>query len=234
MLIESASTRLAIDLIESLRKHKFIATDIRVSYIDKQGNLSFRTFSNLEEIKSLYESQYGKIVAARRNPFTTDIRKAQISPTVINGEIIGSQSEAINTSVIDGLCELGRFVSVERFRIVSEAFNYSMEFNCLDVSDILKIVEGRQRDIRRNSKRDSDVIRHKNAIIGFVDTYKKILTRLFRAYNANLYVDLCYVTIGYVEQSVLLYSIFFALVKERIDSGLRLSVLDRRYLKKID
>lgn len=234
MLIESASTRLAIDLIESLRKYKFIITDIRVSYIDKQGNLFFRTFANLDELKSLYEKQYGKIVIARRNPFTTDIRKAQISPIVINGNIIGNESEPINSSRIDGLCELGNFVSVERFRVVSETFNYDMEFNCLDVSDTLKIIEGRQRDLRRNSKRDVDVARHKNVIIKQVSTYKTILLRLFRAYNANLYVDLCYVNIGYVEQTVLLYSIFFALVKERIDSGLRLSVLDKRYLKRID
>jgi hypothetical protein len=109
-----------------------------------------------------------------------------------------------------------------------------MEFNCLDVSDTLKIIEGRQRDLRRNSKRDIDVSRHKAVIIKLVSTYNEILLRLFRAYNANLYVDLCYVNIGYVQQSILLYSIFFALVKERIDSGLRLSVLDRRYLKKID
>jgi hypothetical protein len=234
MLIESASTRLAIDLIESLRKYKLNVTDIRVSYIDKQGNLFFRTFSNLDELKSLYEKQYGKIIAARRNPFTTDIRKAQIAPIVVNGNIIGNEPEPINSSTVDGLCELGNFVSVERFRIVSETFNYNMEFNCLDVSDTLKIIEGRQRDLRRNSKRDIDVSRHKAVIIKLVSTYNEILLRLFRAYNANLYVDLCYVNIGYVQQSILLYSIFFALVKERIDSGLRLSVLDRRYLKKID
>jgi len=234
MLIESASTRLAIDLIESLRKHKFNVTNIRVSYIDKGGNLSFVTFSNLDEIKSLYEKTYGKVVAARRNPFTTDKRKAQLTPIVVDGLIVAKESEPINTSKVDGLCELGRFVSIERFRAVSESFNYDIEYNCLNVSDVLQVIEGRKRDLRRNSKRDADVKRHKDAIVGLISTYKKILTRLYKAYYANLYVDLCYVKIGYVEQSIFLYSIFFALVKERIDSGLRLSVLEPRYLKKID
>jgi hypothetical protein len=232
MLIEGASTRLAIDLLESLRKHKFDATDIRVSYISKGGNTSFRTFNNIEELKDFYQKKYGLIVSSRRNPFTTDKKKAQLTPLVKNGLIIGVESTPVNNSNIVGICELGLFLSVERFRLVSTTFNYDVEFNCQDVSDVFKIIEGKSQDIRRNTSRKTGLLRQESAITKFIKDYQKILNRLFKAYNANLYVDLCYVSIGYVEESILLYSIFFALVKERIDSGLRLSVLEPRYLKK--
>tara|TARA_Y100000389_G_scaffold204969_1_gene261396 strand:+ start:3694 stop:4401 length:708 start_codon:yes stop_codon:yes gene_type:complete len=234
MLIESSSTRLSIDLLESLRMHKLYATDIRVSYINKTGGLSFTTFSSLDEIKKLYKRNFERTVMSRRNPFTIDKRKAQQSPIIENGLIIGIQQQPVNSNKVKGLCELGRFVSIERFKLKSSSFNYDIEYTCTDVSDIFKITEGRKRDIRRNSNRDEDVKRHKNAIKGFINTYQKILRRLNDAYNANLYVDLCYVNMGYVEDSILLYSIFFALVKERIDSGLRLSVLEPRYLKKTE
>lgn len=233
MLIEAASTRLAIDLLESLRKHKFTASEIRVSYITKNGNLSFKTFPTLESLKSYYQEKYGRVVAARRNPFTTDIRKAQLQPIVNNGIIVGAEAEAVNSSKVDGLCELGQFLSIERFRLVSDAFNYDVEFNCQDVSDLFKIIEGKKQDLRRNTSRDTGLKRQRSAVERFIKEYQTILNKLYQAYNANLYVDLCYVAVGYVEESLKLYSIFFALVKEQIGSGLRLSVLDKRYLKKI-
>jgi hypothetical protein len=232
MLTEGATTRLAIDLLESLRKHKLDATDIRVSYISRNGKITFRTFGDVASLKSFYQEQYGRVAASRRSPFTTDKRKAQLVPIIKNGLIIGNQPIAVNSGGAEGLCELGLFMSVERFRLVSTTFNYDVEFNCHDVSDVFKIIEGRKVDLRRNTNRQTGLIRQKNAVTRFINDYQKILQRLFSSYNANLYVDLCYVKVGYVKESVRLYSLFFALVKAPIDAGLRLSVLEPRFLKK--
>jgi hypothetical protein len=233
MIIEAAGTRLAIDLFESLRKYKFIISDIRVSYISKTGSVEFKTFNTFDDLISEYNTKYNKIVQSRRNPFTKNPKNAQLTPVVKNGIILSGIEEPINSSSIKGLCELGNFISVERFRVSSDTFNYSMVFNCIDVSDTFKIIEGQTRDLRRNIIRTVNTTRHKDAIINFIKTYQTILNRLYSAYNANLYVDLCYVSIGYVEESIKLYSIFFSIVKERLDTGLRLSVLDKVYLKKI-
>jgi hypothetical protein len=233
MIIEAAGTRLAIDLFESLRKYNFIISDIRVSYISKSGTLEFKTFPTFEDLKQSYINKYNKIVSSRRNPFTRNIKNAQLVPIVKNGILLYAEQEPINSSSIEGLCELGKFVSVERFKIQSTTFNYDILFNCIDVSDDFKIIEGQTIDIRRNKSRKVDTNRHKDSVISFITKYKLILNRLFDSYNANLYVDLCYVNIGYVEQSIKLYNIFFLLVKERLDIGLRLNVLDKVYLKKI-
>lgn len=231
MLIESATTRLAIDLLESLRKNKLIATDIRVSYISKGGQLTFRTFSNINSLKSFYQKEYGRIVASKRSPFTTDKRKALLIPIIKNGIIIGKETTPVNAGG-GGLCELGRFMSVERFKLSSEAFHYDVVYNCLDVSDNYKITTGNSKDLRRNIARSEGVERQRNPIIESIEFYQLLLNKLFHSYNANLYVDLCYVEVGYVKESVGLYSLFFALIKGPIDSGLRKSVLRPRYLMK--
>jgi len=100
MLIEAAGTRLAIDLLESLRKYKFEISEIRVSYISKTGDITFVTFENLDSLKETYNSLYGKIVASRRNPFTVDISKAQLTPIVKDGLILSQESDPINTTQI--------------------------------------------------------------------------------------------------------------------------------------
>lgn len=234
MLIEAASVRLVIDLLESLRKFKFIATEIRVSFLNKNGNTTFTTFPNLDSVKKFYFDNYNKLVNARSDPFTSDRRMAQLTPTVVNGFIIGMQNVPINDSKIPGFCELGRFVSVESFRLQSTSFNYDVQFLCKDVSSLFSIIENKQFNLRKQSTRETNVVRHLNAVKSYIKDYQKILKRLFRAYNANLYVNLYYVEIGYVAESILLYNLFFALVKSRLDSGLRLSVLKPRFIKKIE
>lgn len=234
MLIEAASARLAIDLLESLRKFKLTATEIRVSFINKAGNTKFQTFSDIESLKQFYTDNYLRLVNGRRDPFTKDRRKAQLTPLVNNGIIVGVQSVPVNDSRIPGFCELGRFISVESFRLQSTTFNYDAGFIVKDVTGNYTIVDNIKADIRKNNIRTTDVGRHKESVKSFINDYQKILKKLFRAYNANLYVDLCYVELGYVEESILLYNLFFALVKERLDSGLRISVLETRFLKKIE
>lgn len=234
MLIEAASTRLAIDLLESLRKFKFTATEIRVSFINKKGNTTFTTFSDIDSLKKFYYDNYNKLVNARRDPFTSDRKKAQLNPLVINGLIVGKQNVPVNDSQIAGFCELGRFVSIESFKIESTAFNYAISFLCKDVSSALSIIENKQFNLRKQSAREADTARHLSTVKSYINDYQTILKRLFRAYNANLYVDLCYVEIGYVAESILLYNLFFALVKGKPDSGLRLSVLEPRFIKKVE
>lgn len=233
MLIESASTRLAIDLLESLRKFKLNASEIRVSFINKNGTTKFMTFNNIEEIKAFYTDSFNKLINGRRDPFTKDRRHAQLTPTVVNGLIVSGVSAPVNDSKIPGFCELGRFVSIESFKLDSTTFNYGAGFICKDISGNTTIREIRQVDLRKNSTRTTDVGRHKTTTESFIKDYQTILKRLFKAYNTNQYVNLCYVELGYVEESIFLYNLFFALVKERLDTGLRLSVLETRYLKKI-
>ncbi len=234
MLIEAASARLAIDLLESLRKFKLTATEIRVSFINKAGNTKFLTFSDIDSLKKFYTDNYLKLVNGRRDPFTKDKKKAQLTPTVKDGIIISAQSVPVNNSKIPGFCELGRFISIESFRLTSSSFNYDAGFIVKDVTGAYSIIDKISSNIRKNTTRTIDVGRHKESVKSFINDYQTILKKLYRAYNANLYVDLCYVEIGYVEESILLYNLFFALVKERLDSGLRISVLETRFLKKIE
>jgi hypothetical protein len=233
MLIEAATTRLAIDLIESLRKYKLTASNIKVSYIKKSGGTHFETFANLDELVTYYTTTFGRLIAARKDPFTTDRNKAQLTPLVKNGFIIGNMAQPVNDSKIDGFCSLGDFLSVESFILESSAFNYDTSYKCTDVSAKFNVTNGRKVDLRRNNTRIDNTDRHQAVIENLIKEYQLILKRLYNAYNASLYVDLCYVEIGYVQESILLYSSYFAMVKERIDTGLRLSVLEPRYLKKI-
>jgi hypothetical protein len=141
MLIEAASARLAIDLLESLRKFKLTATEIRVSFINKAGNTKFQTFSDIESLKQFYTDNYLRLVNGRRDPFTKDRRKAQLTPLVNNGIIVGVQSVPVNDSRIPGFCELGRFISVESFRLQSTTFNYDAGFIVKDVTGNYTIVD---------------------------------------------------------------------------------------------
>lgn len=232
MLIEGSTTRLAIDLLESLRKRKLTAVDIRVSYINKRGLTVFKTFKDLDSLKEFYIKKYNKTVTAKRSPFTKDKRKAQLVPIIKDGLIIGNEPIALNTGSASGLCELGDFVSLERFKLISDTFNFHLEYNCTDVSDNYSIKSGLKRDNNRNKNRQAGMLRQKAPISNLFNDYKKILENLYKSYIANLYVDLCYVEVGYVEESVRLYSLFFALIKAPINAGLRLSVLEPQYLKK--
>lgn len=232
MLIEGATTRLGIDLLESLRKHKFEATQIRVSYITHNNTTTFKTFENLDSLITFYTKKYGRIVVAKTDPFTNDPAKAQMTPIIKDGLIIGKEPIILNKGGTDGLCELGLFLSIESFKLKSSTFNYELEFNCFDVSDNLQIRKIVTHDNRRNINRNKGALRQKDPIIKFIKTYQIILDKLYINFNANLYVDLCYIKVGYVKDSIKLYSLFFALVKEDIKSGLRLSVLKPRYLKK--
>jgi len=234
MLIEAASSRLAIDLLESLRKFKLTATEIRVSFISKRGTTMFKTFNDLESLVQFYNDNYSRLVNSKRDPFTKDRKKAQTVPLLKNGLIIGKQPAPVNDAKVPGLCELGKFISIESFKLQSSTFNYGVGFLCKDVSDLFTVIENRELNLRKNTTRTVDVNRHKETLKSFIKDYQTILKRLYRAYNANLYVDLCYVEMGYVAESISLYNIFFALVKERLGSGLRLSVLEPRLLKKID
>jgi len=233
MLIEAASTRLAIDLLESLKKFKLNATNIKVSYITRSGNTSFKTFDNLDSLKSYYTANYNVIVSVLKDPFTTDPNKAQLTPSVKNGIILVAQTVPLNNSLIPGACSIGKFLSVESFELNSTTFNYGLFFKCIDVSENYKIIQGVETDIRRNDSRQIDLTNHTASLNSLILDYQKILVQLYKTYTDNLYVDLCYVDVGYVKESIAMYNIFFALVKERLDAGLRLSVLTRRYLKKV-
>jgi len=234
MLIECASTRLNIDLLYSLKKNGYTPSQIRLSFIYDNGIITFRTFDSLEQLELFYNNKYKYIIAARKNPFTTDKSKASYGKIAVNGEILSQELAPVKTSAVEGLCSVGPFVGIESFRLTNSVLGFELIYNCRDISDVFSIIPGRSFDLRRDNTRTLDMERYKKRISKFITDYQKIQTQLYKSWNASLYVDLCYVKVGYVAESIKLYKLYFPLVKERINSGLRLSVLNPRYLKRID
>lgn len=234
MVIEAASTRLNIDLLYSLKKNGFTPSQIRLSYIYNNGIITFKTYDSLEQLVTAYTDKYKYIIAARKNPFTTNKKQASFGKIAQYGEILSRENEAIKTSGIEGLCSIGPFCGIESMRLTASVMGYDLIYNCRDVSDLYSIIPGRTFDIRKDNDRIINMDKYKKRIVKFITDYQKIQHHLYKAWNANLYVDLCYVQLGYVEESMKIYKIYFPLVKEKIDTGLRLSVLDTRYLKRID
>jgi hypothetical protein len=234
MVIEAASTRLNIDLLYTLKKNGFSSSQIRLSYSYDNGVICFKTFDSLEQLETVYKNKYSRIIAARKDPFTTDKSKASYGKIAEFGQMLSQESEAIKTSEIEGLCSIGPFCVVESLRLTNSVMGYDLIYNCRDVSDTFSIIPGRGFDIRRDGDRTVYMNKFKDRISRFIIDYQTVQKELYKSWNANLYVDLCYVTIGYVEESIKFYKIYFPLVKERIDAGLRLSVLQPRFLKRID
>lgn len=233
MVIEAASTRLNIDLLYTLQKNGYSSSQIRLSFIYTNGVIIFKTFDSLEQLVTFYTGKYKQIVAARKNPFTTNKALASYGKIAEYGEMLSSESEAIETNV-DGLCNVGSFCGIESMRLTNSVLGYDLIYNCRDISSAFSIIPGRSFDIRKDESRTENMTKYSDRISRFIMDYQKIQQELYKSWNANLYVDLCYVKIGYVEECIKLYKIYFPLVKERIDTGLRLSVLDPRYLKRID
>lgn len=233
MVIEAASTRLNIDLLYTLQKNGYSSSQIRLSYIYNNGVIIFKTFDSLEQLVTFYTSKYKQIVAARKNPFTTNKALASYGKIAEYGEMLSQESEAIKTN-IDGLCSVGPFCGIESMRLTNSTMGYDLIYNCRDVSSAFSILPGRSFDIRKDDSRTENMQKYSERISRFITDYQTIQQELYKSWNANLYVDLCYVKIGYVEESIKLYKVYFPLVKEKIDAGLRLNVLEPRYLKRID
>ena len=70
MVIESTSIRTIIDLLESLRKNSFTASEIRISYTQRGGKKQYVTFSSLDELILNYNNLYSKEVQKKKSPRT--------------------------------------------------------------------------------------------------------------------------------------------------------------------
>lgn len=233
MLIECASTRLNIDLLYSLKKNGYVSSQIRQSYIYNNGLIKFKTFDNLEQLESFYLSEYKYIITARKDPFTIDKSKASYGKIAEKGQILTQELATINTNKIKGLCEVGPFVGIESFKLINSTLGFELIFNCKDISDVFSIIPGRSsRSLKEYEI--SNMEKYKKLISAFINDYQIIQKELYKSWNANLYTDLCYVNIGYAEDSLKLYKLFFALVKAKINSGLHLDVLQPRFLRKIN
>ena len=66
MVIESTSIRTIIDLLESLRKNSFTASEIRISYTQRGGKKQYVTFSSLDELILNYNNLYSKKFRKRK------------------------------------------------------------------------------------------------------------------------------------------------------------------------
>ena len=232
MLIEAASTRIGIDLLQSLGKYKMVATNIKVSYMTINGTAVSAVFATVNDLVQYYTTTYGTLISARKDPFTLNRNLAQLTPIANNGILIANPSLPVNDSAIPGLCALGDLVTVESFNLESTAFNYDMVFICYNVSGQFKILQGKSHDLRKEPTRTADIARHQDTVTTLITNYQTIIKQLQIAFNILQYVNLCYVEIGYVRDSLFLYNLYFAIVKRVLNTGLDLSVLQTRYLKK--
>ena len=237
MVIESTSTKTIIDLLESLRKNSFTSTGIRVSYAQKGGKKKYVTFATLEELKAYYVANYLTKVQAKKNPYTSDPRLAiqePVSTTV--GQLIFNTYEPyqIFFEAAPFFCSTGDLVTLESFNISSYLQGYEIKFTIKDVTNSLKIIDGTKFDLRRQSMIAEVAVRFKSAVQDFISIYNRIYTRLNKLFIQGQYVDLCYVTIGYVEFTFELYKLFFVINKRPMDAGINADVLNKMYLRAVE
>lgn len=236
MVIESTSIRTIIDLLESLRKNSFTASEIRISYTQKGGKKQYVTYSSLDALIANYTEKYSKTIQKKKSPYTSDPMLA-VQPqftTTIGQLLYITNSEPnifFNSSAF--FCTTGNLVTLESFRISSYVKDYQIRFIVKDVTNTLMIIDDNKFDLRRQAEIAEVLGRFKSAVQNFIGTYNQIYTRLKRLFDKGQYVDLCYYVIGYAEYTFELYKLFFVINKRKIDSGISLDVLKKMYLRTI-
>lgn len=234
MVIESTCVKTIIDLLESLRKNSFTATEIRVSYTQRGSKKQYITFATLDTLKADYITKYAKQIQSKRSPYTSDPMLALQEPvsTTVGQQLFNTYNPyEIYFEASTFFCNTGSLVTLESFNLTSYMKEYQMSFNVKDVTSSIKIIDGSRFDLRRQDQIAVVVARFKSAVQDFISTYNKIYGRLNRLFVQGQYVDLCYATIGYVEFTFELYKLFFAINKTPIDAGITDMPLKRMYLR---
>jgi len=230
MIVESATIRLAIDLLYSLKKNGFEVTDIKISFVDV--NTKFKTFKDLNSLLTYYE-KYKYVNANLKNPFTLDKSLASFGKIANYGNLISPEVKPKNISLNKDMCQVGSFCNIESFKCINNVLNYDLLYNCIDISSNFKIYKGKSFNNQKNIDRYNDMIKYEKRISKFIIVYQQLLNKTHVNWLNNLYVDLCYVDVGYVEHSIDLFKLIIPIVKRKISTGIDLNVLQPRYLKKI-
>ena len=234
MVIESTSVKTVIDLLESLRKNSFTATEIRLSYTQKGETKQYITFATLDLLKADYVSKYSRQIQSKRSPYTSDPMLALQEPvsTTVGQYLFNTYNPyEIYFDASTFFCSTGSLVPLESFNLSSYMKDYQMSFNVKDVTSTIKIIDGSKFDLRRQDQIAAVVTRFKSAVQDFIAIYNKIYGRLNRLFTQGQYVDLCYSTIGYVEFTFELYKLFFYINKTGLNSGISEAPLKRMYLR---
>lgn len=234
MVVESTSVKTIIDLLESLRKNSFTASSIRVSYTLKGSKKRYVTFNSLDELKQNYTNNYLQKVQSRKSPYTADPRLALQEPVskTVGQQIFNTfEPYQIYFESAPFFCKTGSLVTLESFNISSYVQGYEISFIARDITGIFKLLDGSRFDLRRQSEILSVVDRFKSSVIELVSNYNSIFSRLKFLFDKGQYVELCYVTIGYVEYTFELYKLFFTINKRPLNAGIDLSVLQKMYLR---
>ncbi len=234
MVIESTSLRTIIDLLESLRKNSFTASKIRVSYTLEGGKKQYVTFDSLDAIKDKYLKDYYKKALSKKNPFTDDPRLALQQPTSLTiGQLLYNTYDpfALYFESSTFFCKIGGLFTLESFEIKSDVKGYDMSFMVKDVTRNYMLIENKRFDLRRQDLIKEVVDRFRSSVQNFISIYNKIYARLSFLFTKGLYVELCYVTIGYVEFTFELYKLFFTINRSPIDTGIDINCLRKMYLR---
>ena len=234
MVIESTSIRTIIDLLESLRKNSFTASEIRLSYTLKGGKKQYVTYTSLDALIENYNKLYAKEIQKKKSPYTSDPMLAvQSQFTTTVGQLLYIEDSEpnifFNSSAF--FCTTGSLVTLESFRISSYVKDYQISFIVKDVTNTVKIIDDNKFDLRRQEQISEVLNRFKSAVQNFISMYKQIYGRLKRLFDKGQYVDLCYYVIGYAEYTFELYKLFFAINKRGINEGITLDVLKKMYLR---
>lgn len=236
MVIESTSIRTIIDLLESLRKNSFTASEIRISYTQKGGKKQYVTYTDLDSLIANYTSTYSNTIQKKKSPYTSDPALAvqpQFTTTIGQLLFITNSEPNIFFNSSSFFCTTGSMVTLESFRISSYVKDYQIRFIVKDVTNTLKIIDDSKFDLRRQDQIAEVLGRFKSSVQNFIGIYNQIYSRLKRLFDKGQYVDLCYYVIGYAEYTFELYKLFFVINKRKIDSGISLDVLDKMYLRTI-
>lgn len=234
MVIESTCIKTVIDLLESLRKNSFTATEIRLSYTQKGQKKQYVTFATLDALKADYTTKYAKQIQSKRSPYTSDPMLALQEPvsTTVGQYLFNTYNPyEIYFDASTFFCKTGSLVTLESFNLTSYMKDYQMSFVVKDVTSTIKIIDGSRFDLRRQDQIAVVVARFKSAVQDFIAIYNKIYGRLNRLFVQGQYVDLCYSTIGYVEFTFELYKLFFTINKTGLNAGINDTPLKRMYLR---
>jgi len=234
VVIESTCVKTIIDLLESLRKNSFTATEIRVSYTKKGSTKQYITFATLDDLKADYTSKYSKKIQTKRSPYTDDPMLALQEPvsTTVGEQLFNTYNPyEVYFEASTFFCSTGSLVTLESFKLNSYIKEYQMSFTVKDVTNTIKIIDGSKFDLRRQDQIKVVLDRFKSAVQDFTALYNKIYGRLNKLFIQGQYVDLCYASIGYVEFTFELYKLFFAINKTPLNAGITDKPLKRMYLR---
>ena len=246
MLIEASSLRLCIDLIQSLERAGFIATEIRLNFKgskryfeDKKSMSSSIRYSSLAELKSVFMDKYSQIANTGNNPFTFNSanRFNFRSGSAKKGEVIDNiPTPKIGSDNIRNIFKLGRYVVIRGIKLSSKSLGFKTSYNCINThKDNFKITRNTEFNRKAYPKARKATIKSEETIRASINRYKHIHDKFFDLYLKNQDYNLEYIDFvgdGPDGDVYKLYELHFPIIKRKLDSGLSADILKPKFLLK--